>query len=157
MNTKSTLNFVYYGVMALYCAVVVVFGYLYRPTAENGLLFAPLSPIGQTLQYIGIGYLLLSVPGALFGFKQIMKKVSKIEDEATREKKYLSYAILRICLIGTGGLLNICLFYILGGYMSMLWCAAISLVAQYFCKPTEKKIFMEMNDVREDDPRMGEF
>ena len=34
---------------------------------------------------------------------------------------------------------------------SMLWCAAVSILSQYFCKPTEKKIYLEMNDVREED------
>ena len=88
----------------------------------------------------------------LYGFKKKMEQVSKTEDKSQKEKAYMRWAILRITLIGTGALLAISAFYLLGKYNSMLWCAAIVLVALYFCKPTDKKIYMEMNDIREDSP-----
>jgi len=151
---KTKLNILYYAHYVLYLALIVLFGYILN-TSEFAI--DPMTTAGQTIQYIAILYVLLSVPGSLYGFKHYMKKVSKIENEAEREKKYFIAAVIRICLIGLGAMLSIAAFYTLGQYTSMLWCAGIAVVAQYFCKPTERKIQIEMNDIAEDDPRMGEL
>lgn len=151
----------YYLTFALYLAAIVLFGYYIKPTPID-----PMSSAGQMIQYGVITYLLLSVPGALFLFKKYMKKVSSIEDESLREKAYTKASIVRLLVIALGVVLALAAFYMLGQNMriqgsnnsfSMLWCAGISLIAQVFCKPNEKKIYLEMNDIREDDPRAGEL
>lgn len=155
------LNILYYSFFALYLATIALFYF--------GLSMNPvdqLFELGQGIQYGVITYMLISVPGALYFFKRYMKKVSKIEDEKAREAAYLRAAELRLVAICLGVILALAAFYLLGqnrivsndrNSYSMLWCAGISLIAQVFCKPNAKKIYMEMNDLREDDPKMGEI
>ena len=146
MNTK--LNIVYYLLYVLAVVLVVLFGFV---VDLSEVVMSPQSGAGQALQYVAIMYVLVSVPGALYGFKRYMKKVSKIEDGKQREKVYFRCAVLRMLLIGIGVLLCVTAFYLLGSYQSMLWCAAMALVAFYFCKPTEKKIYLEMNNISDSD------
>ena len=35
-------------------------------------------------------------------------------------------------------------FYLLGGFRSMLWLAAVAAIGLYFCKPTERKMQLEL-------------
>jgi hypothetical protein len=32
-----------------------------------------------------------------------------------------------------------------------MWCAAIAILAQIFCKPSDRKIYLEMNNKNEED------
>lgn len=148
MSLIKRLNTLYYTFFVLYIAAIGLFGY----ALKGKWLIDPMSTGGQIIQYVVIIYLLASVPGALYGFKQLMKRVSKITDPAQQERIYGRYAALRMTLIALGALLAIPAFYVLGCYQSMLWCAAIAIVAQYFCKPTERKVYLEMNDLSEDAP-----
>ena len=149
-NIRKKINLVYYCLYVLYVVLVAVFGFLYKP-AEHNLVLDPLSQTGQIVSYIVIFYILISVPGALWLFKKKMKSVSEMENLILREKTYLRYALLRVSVIGVGALLAIPAFYLLGGYKTMLWCAGIAIIAQYFCKPTDRKIYLEMNNKTEDD------
>lgn len=144
---KSKLNILYYTFYVLAVVLVVLLGFVID---LSEVVLSPMSGAGQTLQYVAIMYVLLSVPGSLYGFKRYMAKVSKIEGEKQKEKTYMRCAVLRMTLIGIGVLLCIAAFYLLGSYQSMLWCAAMALVAFYFCKPTEKKIYLEMNNISDD-------
>lgn len=156
MKLQTKLNLWYYGFYVAYLITILLFGYVLK----DKWLFNSLTQPGSTIQTFVIVYMIASIPGALYGFKKMMKKVSTIADPAEQEKKYYRWSILRISLISLGGVFAIAAFYLL--YMenadgrwvhnqSMLWCAAICVIAQYFCKPTEKKIYLEMNDVREED------
>lgn len=155
-QTKLTLNFIYYMFYVWYCLLVAIFGYILKPFELDPALWDLLWIGKQGIQTIVILYVLASVPGALYGFKKKMASVSKIENETLRAQTYTNWAAMRMMLIGLGGVFGIVAFYMLND-QSMLWCAGISILALFFCKPTEKKIFMEMNDIREDDPRMGDF
>lgn len=156
MKLQTKLNIWYYAFFAMYVLTIAVMGHVF-----NGKwAFDSLTQPGQTIQYVVIFYMIASVPGSLYGFKQMMKKVSRIEDPVAQEHSYYLWAVVRMSLIAVGAILAIVAFYVLylkntdGRWMhnqSMLWCAAISIIAQYFCKPTEKKIYLEMNDVREED------
>jgi hypothetical protein len=42
-------------------------------------------------------------------------------------------------------------FYYLGNYQPMLWCAGIAVLAQFFCKPSDRKIYLEINNKNEED------
>lgn len=153
---RRTLNFIYYMFYIWYCVLIAVFGFILKPFTLDPALWDLLWIGKQGIQTIIILYVLASVPGALYGFKKKMEKVSKIENEKIRAQEYVNWAAIRMMLIGLGGVFGIVAFYMLAD-QSMLWCAGISILAQFFCKPTDKKIFMEMNDIREDDPRMGDF
>lgn len=147
MSLKNQLNLQYYTWYVLYLLLVVIFGYLLK---DFGFI-DPMSRLGQIVQYAVIFYVLASVPGALYGFKKHMATVAKIEDEKKREEAYLMAAAWRMLLIALGVIASIVAFYIMSGYRSMLFCAGIGLLAQFFCKPTDEKIRIEMNDVPEEE------
>ena len=156
MKLQTKLNLWYYGFFGVYILTILVFGFLLK---DRWLLNALEQP-GSTIQTIVILYMIISIPGALYGFKRMMKRVSQVQNPVEQERQYYHWAVLRLTLIALGGVFAIAAFYVL--YMesadgrwvhnqSMLWCAAVSILSQYFCKPTEKKIYLEMNDVREED------
>ena len=156
MKLQTKLNLWYYSYFVAYLLTILVFGYLLK----DKYLYNSLTQPGSSIQSAVIIYMIASIPGALWGFKKMMKKVSMVQNPVDQERQYYHWSILRMTLISLGGVFAIAAFYLL--YMenvdgrwvhnqSMLWCAAISIIAQYFCKPTEKKIYLEMNDVREED------
>ena len=149
-NIRKQINIVYYALYVMYVLLVVIFGFLLKDS-PNMLQFDPLIQPGQSIAYVVILYVIASIPGALWWFKKQMKKVSKMEDEAAKQAKYLSCAVIRVAVIGLGAVMAIVAFYLLGTYQPMLWCAGIAVLAQFFCKPSDRKIYLEMNDKNEED------
>ena len=142
-KVNRVLNIFYYGFYLLVAGAAGLMYYL----VKNQLIevVPPLSALGQTLQYVVIFYVIVSVAGGLYGFKKLMDKLKTKEEQEQKLVQYQKWGIVRICLIGIGGVLGIVAFYLMGGYTSMLWCAAISLIGLYFCKPTLKKMEIELN------------
>lgn len=140
----STLNVFYYAFYVLAVGLVCLMIYLMR---MGGLaMLEPQSPAGQAVQYLVIFYVIASVPGALYGFKRMIDtRVKPIEDSDEKLREYKHWSIIRIVLIGIGVLLGIAAFYLLKTYQSMLWCAGISLIALYFCKPSEGRVQQELD------------
>ena len=149
-NIRKQINLVYYALYVAYVLLVVIFGFLLKDS-PNMMRFDPLTQPGQSIAYVVVLYVIASIPAALWLFKRAMKTVSKMEDEAAKQAKYLSYAVCRVAAIGLGAVLAIVAFYILGTYQPMLWCAGIAVLAQFFCKPTDRKIYLEINDKNEED------
>ena len=150
-NLRRRINVSYYALYVMYILLVVIFGYLLKPV-EKGIVIDPFSQKGEMIAYIVIFYVIVSIPGALWFFKCAMKRtVSKIENEEEKQRSYLSYATMRVFAIGFGAILSIPAYYMLGGYQPMIWCAAIAIVAQFFCKPSDRKIYLEMNNKNEED------
>lgn len=141
------LNWYYYGIMALTVCVAVA---MYLLVIKH--FFATIDPqstIGQIAQYVTIFDVLLTVPGGLWKHKKKCGKIAKIEDEKTRLEAYRKSATMRIILVSNTMLFAFPLYYLLGGYMSMLWVAAISAIGWYFTKPTEKKMYFELHPQEE--------
>ena len=149
-NIRKQINIVYYALYVMYVLLVVIFWFLLKDS-PNMLQFDPLIQPGQSIAYVVILYVIASIPGALWWFKKQMKKVSKMEDETAKQAKYLSCAVVRVAVIGLGAVMAIVAFYLLGTYQPMLWCAGIAVLAQFFCKPSDRKIYLEMNDKNEED------
>ncbi len=147
---RKVINIVYYALYALYVLLIAVFGFWFKPS-DHGMALDPLAQPGQSVAYCTIVYVIASVPGALWWFKKQMKRVSRITDERMQHQQYTNCAVARVLLIGIGAALGIVSFYFLGAYQPMLWCAAIAVIAQYFCKPTDRKIYLEMNNKNEED------
>lgn len=156
MKLQTKLTIWYYAYFTAYVLMIALFGYL----LNGRWMLDSLAQPGQSIQYAVIFYMIVSIPGALYGFKYMMRSVSKIEDPVLQEAAYYKWSVIRMTLIAVGGLAAVAAFYLL--YMknaagvtvhnqSMMWCAAVCILAQFFCKPTEKKIYLEMNDIREDD------
>ena len=137
------LNIIYYGVFFL-LVVLATAAYLLI-TKEILPVIDPLSMCGRVIQYAVIFDVLTTVPLGLWWHKRQCKQIAKIEDEKARLTAYYRCAAIRICLVSNTMLLAIPAFYFLGAYMSMMWVAAISAIGWYFTKPTEKKMYFELN------------
>lgn len=149
-NIRKQINIVYYALYVMYVLLVVIFGFLLKDS-PNKIQFDPLTQPGQSIAYVVILYVIASIPGALWWFKKQMKSVSQIEDEEAKQTRYTYCAITRVGMIGLGAVLAIVAFYLLGTYQPMLWCAGIAILAQFFCKPTDRKIYLEINNKNEED------
>jgi hypothetical protein len=89
--------------------------------------------------------MLISIPLALGLFFKMTKKWSLIEDEKLKYNAYEKGAKLRLLVIGIGLLSSIIVFYILRSNISLIYCAGIGAIALLFCKPTESKIYSDLN------------
>ena len=136
------LNFWYYGIMSVAVLVAALMYFL----LQKGLL-VPVdrnSACGMAVQYFVILDTLVTIPLGLWLFKRRCRRISKLEDEEQRLSEYGRYAVRRILTVGNSMTFGMAAFYLLGGYQSMLWMAAIAAVGWYFCKPTERKIQLEL-------------
>ena len=137
------LNIYYYGVFFLLVVLATVTYLLI--TREILPVIDPLSRWGKVIQSAVIFDVLTTVPLGLWWHKRQCKQIAKIEDEKARLTAYYRCAAIRICLVSNTMLFAVPAFYILGAYMSMIWVAAISAIGWYFTKPTEKKMYFELN------------
>ncbi len=133
----------YYGMLAL--AVIVAASMYYVLSKAIITTFDPFTVVGQTVQYIVIGYVILTVPGSLAYTKYVCSKIKKV-DEEIRFARYYNAARLRIILIGIGISLGIVAFYLLQGNQSMILCGGIAAIGLIFCKPNARKIELELLD-----------
>lgn len=145
-NVNTILNVCYYTFYVLAVAVALLFWYLIVHSQQLSAI-DPQTTAGQVFQYVVISYTILSVAGGLYLFKRRMDKVRLLEDKALQLAEYRTWGIVRICLIGAGVPLGIIAFYWLGGYNSMIWCAAVSTIGLYFCKPTLRKMELELSNI----------
>lgn len=136
------LNWFYYGSLVL--AVIVAAVMLLMVKKQLLLPLDPLSAAGQAIQYVVIVYILASVPGGLYLFKRKCDKIKQLESEEEKYAQYFKPAMYRLIVIGLGISLGIFAFYMLGGYQSMIWCAAIAAIGIYFCKPLAGKIQIDL-------------
>lgn len=142
-KVNIVLNCFYYGFYLLAAVAAGLMWYL----VNNGLLqpIDTMSSAGQAIQYVVICYVIASVAGGLFAFKKLMERNMNQEKEK-QLVAYRKWGIARICIIGLGIVLGITAFYLMGGYTSMIWCAAISAIGLYFCKPTLRKMEIELQN-----------
>ncbi len=133
----------YYGMLALAVAAAGLMYYLLK----EGLIvtFDPLTQVGQIVQYVVIGWVIVTVPGSLAYTKYVCSKIKKA-DEEVRFETYYNVARLRIVLIGIGIALGIVGFYLLQGNQSMILCGGIAAIGLIFCKPNARKIELELLD-----------
>ena len=150
MNEKQiirNLNYYYYGIMALtVCAAVAFYLLVIKqvlPTVD------PQSQIGQIAQYVTILDVLVTIPLGLWKHKRKCVKIAAIEDENSRLEAYRKSAMWRIIFVSNTMLFAFPLYYLLGGYMSMLWVAGIAAIGWYFTKPTERKMYFELHPQEE--------
>ena len=143
-QVNRILNVFYYG---CYVLAVVAAGVMFWLVRKQGMEpIDVMSAAGKAVQYVVIVYTVGSVAGGLYLFKRMTDKMRRIDDKEEQLRRYRQWGIVRIVLIGTGVTLGIVAFYLLGGYTSMIWCAAISAIGLYFCKPTLRKMELELSD-----------
>lgn len=142
------LTFTYYlfPVLAVLMATV---GY-YMITYQLIEVIDPLSTLGQAIQYFCIVDVLVTVPFGLWWHKRYCQKtLSKMDDKEEQARLYEKSATGRIALVSNTMVFAILAYYLLGGYKSMMWVAAISAIGWIFSKPTERKQYLEL--INEDD------
>lgn len=142
------LSSYYYAMLIL--AVVEATAAYYLVTKGIICPIAPNSTWGVVIQSFVILDALLTIPLGLYMFKRRCLKISKIEDTVEQAAAYEVAARWRIILVSNTMGFALIACYLLGGYTSMLWVAAISAIGWYFTKPTEKKMFLELHTSEEE-------
>ncbi len=137
----------YYGMLLL--AIVAATSMYLLILKDIVPTFDALTSVGQTIQYIVIGYVIVTVPCSLWYTKYVCNQIKKA-DEDIRFERYYNVARLRILLIGIGVSLGIVAFYLLQGNTSMIFCGGIAAIGLIFCKPTARKIELELLDENPD-------
>lgn len=137
-----TLNFYYYGMMALTLLAGTLAYFLIMKDYVQPI--DSLSTLGQVIQYIIIFDALVTIPLGLYLCKKQCTKLSVLENEEEKLMGYQQAATLRILLVGNTMVFAIAAFYLMGAYQSMLWVAAVSAIGWYFTKPSERKMQLEL-------------
>lgn len=141
-DVVKQLNRVYYGMMAGAVLTAALIYYLIMKDVFSPI--DPMSGLGQVIQSIIIFLAVVSIPLGLYLFNRQCKKIRAIEDETERLQAYLKAGRWRIIVVSYSMLTGIAGYYLLGGYQSMIWIAAVAAIAWYFTKPTERKIELEL-------------
>lgn len=141
-NIIKSLNLYYYGMLLLTIISGTVAYFLIVEDIVSPI--APLSTIGQVLQYVVIFDALLTIPIGLYLCKRQCTKLAECTDEITKLTGYKRAATLRIVLVSNTMILGISAFYLMGAYQSMLWITAVSAIGWYFAKPSEAKLQAEL-------------
>jgi hypothetical protein len=137
-----TLNVYYYGIMALTLLAGTLAYFLIMRKYVQAI--DSLSTLGQTIQYIVIFDALLTIPLGLYLCKKQCSKLAELADSSEQLKGYQKAATLRILLVSNAMVLGIVAFYLMGGYQSMLWVAAVAAIGWYFTKPSQRKMELEL-------------
>ena len=137
-----TLNVYYYGIMALTLLAGTLASFLIMKDYVQAI--DSLSTLGQAIQYIVIFDALLTIPLGLYLCKKQCSKLAELADSSEQLKGYQKAATVRILLVSNAMLLGIVAFYLMGGYQSMLWVAAVAAIGWYFTKPSQRKMELEL-------------
>ena len=137
-----TLNFYYYGMMALTLLAGTLAYFLIMKDYVQPI--DSLSTLGQVIQYVIIFDALVTIPLGLYLCKKQCTKLSVLENEDEKLIGYKQAATMRILLVSNTMVFAIAAFYLMGAYQSMLWVAAVSAIGWYFTKPSERKMQLEL-------------
>ena len=141
-NIIKSLNLYYYGVLILTLISGTLAYFLIMKDFVQDI--KPESTFGLVLQYVIIFDALLTIPMGLYLCKRQCTELATLADEERKLAGYKKAATLRILLVGNTMIFGIAAFYLMGGYMSMLWITAVSAIGWYFSKPSEAKLQAEL-------------
>lgn len=133
------LTLVYY---LIYIAAVLV-AFLGFQLHRSGVFIDSQSQVGVAISSALIILIIGSIPTTLAVFNKKTKKWATEEDVAKKLGWYSKASIIRLIIVGSGFLLGI-LFFFLMNSQSMIFCAGISAIGLFFCKPAEVKIISEL-------------
>jgi hypothetical protein len=133
------LTLVYY---LIYIAAVLV-AFLGFQLHRSGVIIDSQSQTGIAISSALIILIIGSIPTTLAVFNKKTKKWATEEDVAKKLGWYSKASIIRLIIVGSGFLLGI-LFFFLMNSQSMIFCAGISAIGLFFCKPAEVKIISEL-------------
>jgi len=145
LSLMKTLYYILYGLIIVLFGVIWYMNYdSISRTGEPYRLIDPNETAGLMLQYAAILYTLISVPGALYGFKRVCGKIAGTEDADLKYDTYFTYAIVRMALVALAAGLSLVVYLLLGAFKPMIWLAAIGAVALVFTKPSAAKTEEEL-------------
>ena len=147
-NIIKSLNLYYYGVLILTLISGTLAYFLIIKDIVQPI--APMSMLGQVLQYAVIFDALLTIPVGLYLCKRQCSKLAELTDETLKLAGYKRAATLRILLVSNTMVFGIAAFYLMGAYQSMLWITAVSAIGWYFTKPSEGKLQAELQPKQPD-------
>lgn len=138
-KTLKKLTLVYYLVYLAVLLTALLGFQLFR----SGFVIDKQSQPGIIISSILIILIIGSIPVTLSVFNRKTKQWSSLPDLSHKLALYTKASIVRLIIIGTGFLLGI-LFFFLMNSQSMIFCAGISAIALFFCKPAKVKIIAEL-------------
>lgn len=118
-------------------------------TGQNHQTISQNSQSATVLSSILYLYVLISVPLVLWWFHKNTKKWQLLTDKYEKYNAYKKASHLRLWIVGIGLIAGVVIFYLLQS-TSIIYCALISAVALFFCKPSENKMIKEL-DLEEDE------
>ena len=133
------LTLVYYLV---YIAAILV-ALLGFQLVRSGVIIHSQSQAGIIISSILIISIIGSIPITLAVFNKKTKQWALMEDVPRKLALYSKASVIRIMIIGSGFLFGVLFFFLLNS-QSMIFCAGISAIALFFCKPAEVKIISEL-------------
>lgn len=141
-RTLRGINGVYYIIyMLTILSAVGVFMMTYLNVDRT--FINPFSSEGRTLYTLLILYLLISIPSAFWMFYRSLKKNQTVEDKFEKLSAYKKAAIIRLWIIGVGLIAGITLYFFMNS-LNVIYCAVISAVALFLCKPTTNRIIKDL-------------
>jgi hypothetical protein len=134
------LTILYY---AFYVLAIVLATIAYVVVDKNTAFVEP-NTNEMVITTVYILFLVCSIPLALKLFNIKVRKLSENESIDEKIEKYRMYSFWRLMVIGINMLIGIGFFYFLSSD-SMLFCAGIAAIALVFCKPSERKMEVELD------------
>jgi hypothetical protein len=113
---------------------------------RSGLFIDPQSVFQTVISSALIILIIGSIPITLSVFSKKAKQWAVIEDVPTKLALYERGSTIRLIIIGSGFLLGVLFFFLMKppASQSMIFCAGISAIALFFCKPAEVKIISDL-------------
>ncbi len=143
-----SINGVYYTVyMSTILAAIAVFTLTFLNV--NVPVINEKSATGITLSSILILYILITTPLAFWLFYKGSKKWQQMPDKFAKFAAYKKASITRLWVVGVGLIFGILLVYFMRS-TNMIYCAGISAVALFLCKPSVNKMIKDL-DLDEED------
>lgn len=142
-KTLRSINGVYYSIyMLTILSAIVAFMLTYLNV--NFSTIAEKSTIGITLSSILMLYIMITIPVSFWLFYKNTQKWKTLPDRFAKFTAYKKASVNRLWVVGVGLILGVLLVYFLHS-TNMIYCALISAVALFFCKPTEGKMIKDLN------------
>lgn len=133
------LQFCYYLIYVGAIVVALIGFQLFR----SGYKIDSQSSVGIALSSVLIIFIIGSIPITLALFNRNVKKWARLESVELRLSLYQKGSMWRLLIIGSGFLLGVFFFFLMQS-QSMIFCAGISAIGVFFCKPALVKIIAEL-------------